>query len=53
VRQCAPEHAPVGALAWQEMTPAEKAAVGERPWTLSGWLYYFGPAGEGMGGDRS
>lgn len=38
---------------WRAMTPEEKAAVDQGPWTLSGWLYYFDPTEEGMGDDRS
>jgi hypothetical protein len=35
------------------MTPEQKAAADEGPWTLSDWLYYFDPTDEGMGDDRS
>ena len=38
---------------WRAMTPEEKAAADQGPWTLSGWLYYFDPTEEGMGDDRS
>ncbi|WP_260328590.1 hypothetical protein [Streptomyces sp. Ag109_O5-1] len=38
---------------WRAMTPEERAAVDQGPWTLSGWLYYFDPTEEGMGDDRS
>jgi hypothetical protein len=35
------------------MTPEQKAAVSQGPWTLSGRLYCFDPTEEGMGDDRS
>lgn len=38
---------------WRAMTPEEKAAADQGPWTLSGWLHYFDPTEEGMGDDRS
>ncbi|WP_217696733.1 hypothetical protein [Micromonospora avicenniae] len=63
VERCAPEprepepseHLDVEAWLrqWRAMTPTERAAVSEGPWTLSGWLYYFDPTEEGAGDDRS
>lgn len=63
VQRCAPEHPepehgePVDAEAWmrrwQAMTPEQKAALSQGPWTLSGWLDCFDPTEEGRGDDRS
>ncbi|MGW4383552.1 hypothetical protein [Kitasatospora sp. NPDC004531] len=62
VQRCAPERTaehggPFDAEAWlrqwRAMTPEQRAAVADGPWTLSGWLYYFDPTEEGMGEDRS
>ncbi|MEU1081634.1 hypothetical protein ABZ368_15595 [Streptomyces sp. NPDC005908] len=38
---------------WRAMTPEERVAVEQEPWTLSGWLFYFDPTEEGRGDDRS
>ncbi len=38
---------------WRAMTPEQKAAESEGPWTLSDWLYCFDPTEDGMGSDRS
>ncbi|MFC8453096.1 hypothetical protein [Kitasatospora sp. NPDC057223] len=63
IQRCAPEFQepehgePFDAEAWQRqwraMTPEQRAAVDQGPWTLSDWLYYFDPTEEGMGDDRS
>lgn len=60
VQQCAPERnasdpsfdVEAWQGQWRAMSPKEKAAAAEGPWTLSGWLYYFDPTDEGMGDDR-
>lgn len=63
IQRCAPEppEAEHGELfdveAWlrqrRAMTPEQRAAVDQRPWTLSDWLYCFDPTEEGRGDDRS
>ncbi|MFD8642617.1 hypothetical protein ACFV14_20200 [Streptomyces zaomyceticus] len=58
VQRCAPEpDEPLDAEEWQRqwaaMTPQQRAAVDAGPWTLSGWLHWFDPTGEGAGDDRS
>jgi hypothetical protein len=63
VQRCAPEPMepepgePFDAEAWlrqwQAMTPKQRAAAGEGPWTLSDWLHCFDPTEEGAGADRS
>ncbi|MFK4694391.1 hypothetical protein [Streptomyces pristinaespiralis] len=63
VQRCAPEPMepepgePFDAEAWlrqwQAMTPQQRAAAGEGPWTLSDWLHCFDPTEEGAGADRS
>ncbi|MFJ7158664.1 hypothetical protein ACIQUQ_27500 [Streptomyces sp. NPDC101118] len=60
VRRCAPEPGPEEALdaeawlrQWRAMTPEQRAAAGDGPWTLLDWLYCFDPTEEGAGDDRS
>ncbi|MFI8305104.1 hypothetical protein ACIF80_16935 [Streptomyces sp. NPDC085927] len=35
------------------MTPEQRAAAGQGPWTLSSWLCCFDPTENGAGDDRS
>ncbi|WP_234018576.1 MULTISPECIES: hypothetical protein [unclassified Streptomyces] len=63
VQRCAPEPEdpepgePFDAEAWprqwRAMTPEQRAAAGQGPWTLSDWLHCFDPTEEGAGDDRS
>lgn len=60
MQRCAPEPEPDPSFdvqawlqTWQAMTPEQKSAFNQEPWTLSDWLYYFDPTEDGMGDDRS
>ncbi|MCY0953131.1 hypothetical protein [Streptomyces sp. H27-S2] len=58
VERCAPEYdesfdADVWLRQWRAMTPEQKEAISEEPWTLSSWLDHFDPTEEGAGKDRS
>lgn len=60
IQRCAPEPEPDPSFdvhawlqTWQAMTPEQKSAFNQRPWTLSDWLYSFDPTEDGTGDDRS
>ncbi|MFI6981267.1 hypothetical protein ACIBSV_22100 [Embleya sp. NPDC050154] len=58
VEQCAPEHdesfdVDAWLRQWRAMTPEQKVAICQEPWSLLSWLDYFDPTEERARVDRS